>query len=137
MSDINRVTIVGRLTRDPEVRHTSGGTAITSISLAVNTGRKDAAGKWVDVPNFVDVTLFGERFEKLFRMISKGTRIGIDGRLNYSAWETDGQKRSKLEVVGNEVQILDSIKPINEDDSTDNAINEFQAERVTADEIDF
>lgn len=107
MSDLNRVTLVGRLTRDPEVRHTSGGMPIVNLGLAVNGRQKDASGQWGEKPNFFDVKLFGDRFERLAQHLEKGRRVGIDGRLEWSSWESDGQKRSKVEVVGNELQFLD------------------------------
>jgi len=108
MSDLNRVLLVGRLTRDPEVRYTSGGMPIVNVGLAVNGRKKDAAtGQWTEVPNFFDVVLFGERFEKLATHMEKGTRIGVDGSLRWSSWETDGQKRSKVEIVGDNIQFLD------------------------------
>lgn len=108
MSDLNRVTLVGRLTRDPEVRYTSGGMPIVNLGLAVNGRQKDAAsGQWVEKPNFFDVKLFGERFERLATHLEKGRRVGVDGRLEWSSWETDGQKRSKVEIVANELQFLD------------------------------
>lgn len=108
MSDLNRVMIVGRLTRDPEVRYTSGGMPIVNLGLAVNGRKKDAAsGQWVEVPNFFDVVLFGDRFERLASHMEKGSRIGVDGSLRWSSWETDGQKRSKVEIVGENVQFLD------------------------------
>lgn len=107
MSDLNRVTLVGRLTRDPEVRYTSGGMAIVSLGLAVNGRQKDASGQWAEKANFFDVKLFGERFEKLSQHLEKGRRVGVDGRLEWSSWETDGQKKSKVEIVANELQFLD------------------------------
>ena len=109
MSDLNRVTLVGRLTRDPEVRYTSGGMPIVSIGLASNYRQKDSAsGEWVEKPNFFDVVGFGERFEKLASNLEKGRRIGIDGSLRWSSWETDGQKRSKVEIIADTIQFLDS-----------------------------
>lgn len=107
MSDLNRVTLVGRLTRDPEVRYTSAGMPIVSLGLAVNGRQKDASGQWAEKPNFFDVKMFGERFERLAQHLEKGRRVGVDGRLEWSSWETDGQKRSKIEVVANELQFLD------------------------------
>jgi single-strand DNA-binding protein len=107
MSDLNRVTLVGRLTRDPEIRYTAGGMPIVGLGLAVNGRQKDASGQWVEKPNFFDVKLFGERFERLAQHLEKGRRIGVDGRLEWSSWETDGQKRSKIEIVANELQFLD------------------------------
>ncbi|MCW2924498.1 MAG: single-stranded DNA-binding protein [Thermoleophilia bacterium] len=109
MSDLNRVTVVGRLTRDPEVRYTSGGMPIVNLGLAVNGKKKDpTSGQWTEVPNFFDVVMFGDRFEKLASHLEKGRRIGIDGSLRWSSWETDGQKRSKVEIVADELQFLDS-----------------------------
>lgn len=107
MSDLNRVTLVGRLTRDPEVRYTSAGMPIVQLGLAVNGRQKDASGQWTEKPNFFDVKLFGERFERLAQHLEKGRRVGVDGRLEWSSWETDGQKRSKVEIVANEIQFLD------------------------------
>jgi single-strand DNA-binding protein len=109
MSDLNRVIIVGRLTRDPEVRYTSGGMPIVNLGLASDTRQKDgASGQWVEKPNFFDVVGFGERFEKLAQHLEKGRRIGIDGSLRWSSWETDGQKRSKVEIIADSIQFLDS-----------------------------
>ena len=108
MSDLNHVVLVGRLTRDPEVRYTSGGMPIVTLGLAVNGRQKDAAsGQWTEKPNFFDIKLFGERFERLATHLEKGRRVGVDGRLEWSSWETEGQKRSKVEVVANELQFLD------------------------------
>ena len=108
MSDLNHVVLVGRLTRDPEVRYTSGGMPIVTLGLAVNGRQKDAAsGQWTEKPNFFDIKLFGERFERLATHLEKGRRVGVDGRLEWSSWESEGQKRSKVEVVANELQFLD------------------------------
>jgi len=106
--DINRVTLVGRLTRDPELRHLPSGNAVLQLGLAVNGRMKDEAGNWVDKPNFFDVKVFGNQAEMLANHLAKGRRIGVDGRLDWSSWETDGQKRSKVEVVAQSVQFLDS-----------------------------
>lgn len=108
MADINRVTLVGRLTRDPELRHLPSGSAVLSLGLAVNGRMKDEAGNWADKPNFFDVKVFGNQAEMLAQHLAKGRRIGVDGRLDWSSWETDGQKRSKVEVVAQSVQFLDS-----------------------------
>lgn len=110
-SDINTVVLVGRLTRDPEIKTTQGGMKITNIGLAVNSNQKDPqTGEWGDKPNFFDVTFFGDRFHVLAQHLEKGKRIGVTGRLEYSQWESDGQKRSKVGVVGTEFQFLDNPK---------------------------
>jgi single-strand DNA-binding protein len=107
--DINRVVLVGRLTRDPEVRHLPSGRPVLQIGLAVNGRQQDEAGNWGDKPNFFDVKLFGPRAEALVQYLAKGKRIGVDGRLDWSSWEgQDGQKRSKVEVVAFDIQLLDS-----------------------------
>ena len=103
---INVVVISGNLTRDPELRHTNSGTAILSFGVAVNDRMKDRDGSWVDRPNFVDVTVFGARAEALSRYLSKGTKVALSGKLRYSSWERDGQKRSKLEVIAEEIEFL-------------------------------
>ncbi len=107
--DINRVTLVGRLTRDPELRHLPSGQAVLQLGLAVNGRQKDETGNWVDKPNFFDVKVFGNQAEMLSMHLAKGRRVGIDGRLEWSSWEAqDGSKRSKVEVVAFTVQFLDS-----------------------------
>lgn len=104
---INRVLISGFLTRDAELRATQGGTQVLSFGLAVNDRRKNPqSGEWEDVPNFVDVIIFGRRAEALSRLLSKGTKISVDGKLRYSSWEKDGQRRSKLEVVAEDVELM-------------------------------
>ena len=107
--DINRVTLVGRLTRDPELKHLPSGSAVLELGLAVNGRKQDASGQWVDKPNFFDVKVFGNQAEMLSQHLTKGRRIGVDGRLDWSSWESqDGGKRSKVEVVAQSVQFLDS-----------------------------
>ena len=107
--DINRVTLVGRLTRDPELRHLPSGTPVLQLGLAVNGRQKDDAGNWTDKPNFFDIKVFGNQAEMLANHLSKGRRVGVDGRLDWSSWEAqDGSKRSKVEVVAQSVQFLDS-----------------------------
>lgn len=107
--DINRVTLVGRLTRDPELRHLPSGSAALEFGLAVNGRQQDGAGQWVDKPNFFDVKVYGNQAEMLAQHLAKGRRVGIDGRLDWRSWEAqDGSKRSKVDVVAQTVQFLDS-----------------------------
>ena len=104
---INRVCISGNLTRDPEIRSTAGGTSVMGFGVAVNERRKNAqTGEWEDYPNFVDCTLFGRRAEALERYLSKGSKVAIEGKLRWSQWESDGQRRSKLEVVVEEIELM-------------------------------
>ena len=104
---INRVNISGNLTRDPEMRVTAGGTQVMSFGVAVNDRRKNQqTGEWEDCPNFVDCVMFGTRAEALSRYLSKGTKVALEGKLRYSSWERDGQRRSKLEVVVDEIEFV-------------------------------
>ena len=104
---INRVIITGNLTRDPELRATQSGMQVLSLGVAVNDRRKNqATGEWEDVPNFVDCTMFGTRAEAVSRYLSKGTKVAIEGKLRYSSWEKDGQRRSKLEVIVDEIEFM-------------------------------
>ena len=102
---INRVAISGNLTRDPEVRRTQSGMAIMTVGVAVNDRRKNPqTGEWEDYPNFVDCTMFGERADKVAAYLNKGIKVAIEGKLRYSSWEKDGQKKSKLEVIIEEIE---------------------------------
>ena len=104
---INRVIISGNLTRDPELRRTQSGMAIMSFGVAVNDRRRNQqTGEWEDYPNFVDCSMFGNRAEKLAPYLVKGTKVAIEGKLRYSQWERDGQKRSKLEVIADEIELM-------------------------------
>ena len=107
MASFNRVILVGNLTRDPELRYSPSGTAVTEIGLAVNDRRKSATGEWVDETTFVDVTLWARQAEVAGEYLSKGASVLIEGRLKLDSWESnDGQKRSKLRVVGERMQML-------------------------------
>lgn len=104
---INRVNISGNLTRDPELRQTQGGMAILSLGVAVNDRRKNQqTGEWEDVPNFVDCVVFGTRAEKLAQFLAKGSKVAIEGKLRWSQWEKDGARRSKLEVIVDEIEFM-------------------------------
>ena len=104
---INRVVISGNLTRDPELRSTTSGTQVLSFGVAVNDRRRNQqTGDWEDYPNFVDCTMFGARAEAVSRYLSKGSKVAIEGKLRYSSWERDGQRRSKLEVIVDEIEFL-------------------------------
>lgn len=104
---INRVTLTGNLTRDPEVRRTQSGMAIMDFGIAVNERRKNnQTGEWEDYANFFDCTMFGSRAESAANYISKGSKVGIDGKLRYSNWEREGKKRSKVCVIVNDIEFL-------------------------------
>ena len=103
---INRVTITGNLTREPEYKQTASGTGILAFGVAVNDRRKNQAGEWEDYANFVDCTMFGKRAESLSSVLHKGMKVAIEGKLHYSSWEKDGQKRSKLDVTVDEIEFM-------------------------------
>lgn len=104
---INRVNISGNLTRDPELRVTTNGTQVLSFGVAVNDRRRNPqTGEWEDYPNFVDCTMFGTRAEAVKRYLSKGSKIAIEGKLRYSSWEKDGKRRSKIEVIVDEIEFM-------------------------------
>jgi single-strand DNA-binding protein len=97
---------MGRLTRDIDLKYLQSGTAVTEVGLAVTDRRKNQAGEWVEEPVFVDVTLWGRTAEIASEYLSKGSPVFIEGRLKLDTWETDGQKRSKLRVVGERMQLI-------------------------------
>src|SRR5919202_848447 len=98
MANINRVVLVGNLTRDPELRHTPSGTAVCKLRIAVNTRQKDAQGNWGDKPNYFDVTVWGNQGESCAQFLSKGRPVGVDGRLDWREWDAqDGTKRQEVD----------------------------------------
>jgi single-strand DNA-binding protein len=107
-ANINRVVLVGNLTKDPELRHTGGGTPVCSLRIAVNGRRKDESGQWADKPNYFTVSVFGNQAESCAQYLSKGRPVAIDGRLEWREWEKDGIKREAVEVVADSVQFLGS-----------------------------
>src|ERR671923_733855 len=108
-ANINRVVLVGNLTRDPELRHTPSGTAVCSLRIAVNSRRRDESGQWVDKPNYFDVTVWGAQGENCAQYLSKGRPVAIDGRLDWREWESEnGQKRQAIDIIADSVQFLGS-----------------------------
>ena len=104
---INRVLISGNLTRDPELRSTASGMPVLGLGIAVNDRRKNpVSGEWEDYPNFIDCTMFGSRAESVARFLTKGSKVAIEGKLRWSQWERDGQKRSKIEVIVDEIEFM-------------------------------
>ena len=109
-ANINRVVLVGNLTRDPEMKHLPSGTALCSLRIAVNTRRKDESGQWTDKPNYFDVSVWGAQGESCAQYLAKGRPVAIDGRLEWREWEaSDGSgKRQAVEIVADNVQFLGS-----------------------------
>jgi single-strand DNA-binding protein len=108
-ANINRVVLVGNLTRDPELRHTPGGTPVCSLRVAVNDRKRDESGNWVDAPNYFSISVFGNQAENCAQYLSKGRPVGVDGKLRWREWQAqDGSKREAVEVVADSVQFLGS-----------------------------
>lgn len=103
--DINHVVIVGRLTRDAELRYTNSGSAVANISLAINTRRR-RDDQWVDEAHFFDAVVWGKTAESLQPYLTKGKQIGLEGELRQNRWEQDGQRRSKVEIFTRNIQLL-------------------------------
>lgn len=106
---INKVLITGNLTRDPELRATGSGMSVLKMGVAVNDRRKNPqSGEWEEVPNYIDVVVFGTRGESLSRFLSKGAKVAIEGKLRWSSWEDkdSGAKRSKIEVIADDIEFM-------------------------------
>jgi len=107
MASFNRVILLGNLTRDVEVKYLQSGTAVAEVGLAVNDRRKDAkTNQWIDETTFVDVTFWGRTAEIAAEYLGKGSPVLVEGRLKLDQWETEGQKRSKLRVVCERMQMV-------------------------------
>jgi single-strand DNA-binding protein len=105
--NINRVVLTGNLTRDPELRSIpASGTSVCKLGIAVNTRRKGSDGQWEEKPNFFRVTVFGRQAESCANYLKKGRAVAIDGRLEWSSWENDGQKRESIDIIADSVQFL-------------------------------
>src|SRR5471030_116070 len=105
---LNQVTLMGNLTRDPELRQTPSGQNVTSFSLALNRSYKDSSGEWQEATDYIDIVCWGPLAERVAQYLSKGRRCLVQGRLQSRSWEQDGQKRNKVEVLANDVTFLDS-----------------------------
>ena len=108
MASFSRVVLVGNLTRPPELRHIPSGLAVTDNAVAINDRRKLASGEWADEVTFVDFTLWGRQAEVCCEYAVKGSSVLVEGRLKQDSWETEGQKRSKLKVIGDRIVLLGS-----------------------------
>jgi single-strand DNA-binding protein len=115
MFSINRVVLIGRLTRDPELRALPSGTSVCSLRIACNSARRDADGEFIERPNYFDVSSFGASGESVANYMHKGSRVAIDGRLEWREWETGEQKRQAVSVVADTVQFLDGPRERSQD----------------------
>ena len=105
MADINHVVLVGRLTRNAELKYTNNGSAVSKFSIAINQRRKKD-DQWVDEAHFFDIVLWGKTAESLNQYLVKGKQVGIEGQLRQNRWEQDGQARSKVEIFATNVMLL-------------------------------
>ena len=108
MASFNKVILLGNVTRDPEVRYLSSGSAVTEIGLAVNNRRKGPNGEMIEETTFVDITFWSRDAEIIGEYVSKGSPLMVEGRLKLDTWEKDGKKNSKLRVVGERFVLLGS-----------------------------
>lgn len=151
---INNVMMMGNLTRDPELRQTPNGRSVVNFSLALNSAYKDASGEWQEVTDFVDIVAWGPLAERVAQYMSKGRRCFVQGRLQSRNWEQDGQKRTKVEVLANDVTFLDGggsrtddddrsntnqtqSQPKNEATSKESSNNDVDDEPINLDDIPF
>jgi len=111
MADVNHVVLVGRLTRDAELKYTGSGSAVSKFSLAINRRRKQG-DQWVDEANFFDIVLWGKTAEAVSKYLTKGKQVAVDGELRQSRWEQDGQSRSRVEIHANNIQLLGSSRGV-------------------------
>ena len=117
---INRVVLVGRLTRDPELRALPSGSSVCSLRIACNSSRREADGEYVERPNFFDVSVYGAPGESVGHYMRRGSRVAIDGRLEWREWETaEHERRQAVSVVADTVQFLDGPGERANDDGED------------------
>lgn len=123
MSNINQVVISGNLTRDPELRAMNNGSSVLEFSVAVNDRVKEG-DQWKDRPNYIDCVMFGTRADSLSRFMHKGDKVCVSGKLHWSSWEKDGQKRSKVNVYANDVELM-SKKDSQQKDAGTRAVEDY------------
>lgn len=117
MADINRVVLIGRLTKDCELKYTpNANLPVTKLSIAVNSRRKQD-NDWVDEANFFDVTLFGKQGEALNKYLIKGKQIALEGQLRQDRWDQDGQTRSRVYIMADNIMLLGGGSEHNERNS--------------------
>lgn len=132
-SDLNRVTLSGRLTRDVELRSLNTGTYVARFTLASNKSVKKN-DEWKDVPGFYDCVVFGKKAEVMSKHLIKGQRIGVDGKLNFSSWENqEGKKQSRVEIYVEDFIFLESKKS----DKPESVADSFSGQSVDASDSPF
>lgn len=137
---LNQVTLLGNITRDPELRTTPGGANVVSMSLALNRSYKDQAGNWQDATDYVDIVCWGPLAERCSQYLFKGSKVLVQGRLQSRSWEKDGRKYSKVEVIASDVTFLDPRKQDQaepEPTKQDEVIEDIGDEPINLDDIPF
>ncbi len=130
MASLNKVLLIGNLTRDPDVRMMTNGRPVCNFGLALNRSYKDSEGNRKDETTFVDVESFGPRAEAIGRFFTKGRAIFIEGRLKLDQWESkEGEKRSALKVVLDSFEFVDSKQESSTDSSRSDQISSSQPEK--------
>ena len=139
MAGVNKVFLLGNLTRDPELRYTANGSAVAGFGIAVNRKFKQD-NEWKDEVCFIDITVWGKQAENCSEYLHKGSSAHIEGRLSFRSWETEqGQKRSKLEVVATNVQFLSRSQKSNStfESKSNSDIQESETKQETEEDVPF
>lgn len=136
---INKVMITGNLTRDAELRATPSGTSVLGFGVAVNDRRKNPqTGEWEDRPNYIDCTMFGARADAVSHYLTKGVKVAVEGRLQWRQWEKDGQKRSKVDIVVDELVLMSGrVEGYNAQKTTQAAAAPSATDAYTDEDIPF
>jgi single-strand DNA-binding protein len=129
---VNQVILMGNLTRDPELRQTPNGHSVCSFSLALNRSYKDPSGEWKESTDYVDCVAWSSLAERVSQYLSKGRRVLVQGRLQSRSWESEGQKRSKVEVLVDDVTFLDGRGEGGSAASTDEADKSDTSDKPSA-----
>lgn len=133
---VNNVILMGNLTRDPELRQTPTGRSVTNFSLALNSAYRDQNDQWQEKTDFVDVVCWAQLAERVSQYMSKGRRCLVQGRLQSRNWEQDGQTRTKVEVVANDVTFLDGGGTAGQRDNNDDSSEDYQPQSSSSKKSD-
>lgn len=134
---INLVTLMGNLTRDPETRQTPNGQSVTNFSLALNRSYKDASGEWQEATDYIDVVAWAQLGERVSQYLGRGSRCLVVGKIQSRQWEQEGQKRTKIEVLANDVTFLDNNNTSEGSSSGQDVVAEVGGEPINLDDIPF
>ena len=132
---LNQVTLMGNLTRDPELRNTPNGQNVTNFSIALNRSYKDSGGEWQEATDYVDIVCWGPLAERVNQYLSKGRRCLVQGRIQSRAWEQEGQKRRKVEVLANDVTFLDGRSDDNAQNYSDDSSSKPASKKSKKDDV--